>query len=265
MSYDFNPTFTEGFTDTGTLTFSRTNMRILHGEFGPRINIGHHAIQPFVALRAASSISVSMALPPLWALLQQRQRTARRKRHWCPVPRWRTTGPCRTHRGLRLDVGGAPTSSTAPTTICVSLSARFFVSSCAALVPNTLSGFWCRRAPADLLANCRGGLAPPGVSPGAGLTGTEPSAFVHNPIKTPLSGWNPQNWTPQSKTLYRISRMDSPPEILAICHSRGSQAPAKVREKGKLSRFLTAQEGCTGTIFPFPSSNTTYKTTLAPS
>jgi hypothetical protein len=46
MSYDFNPTFTEGFTDTGTLTFSRTNMRILHGEFGPRINIGHHAIQP---------------------------------------------------------------------------------------------------------------------------------------------------------------------------------------------------------------------------
>jgi hypothetical protein len=50
MSYDFGQTFTEGFNDTGTgtVTFSRTNLRILHGEFGPRVNIGHHAIQPFV-------------------------------------------------------------------------------------------------------------------------------------------------------------------------------------------------------------------------
>jgi hypothetical protein len=51
MSYDFNQTFTDGFTDTGTVTFSRTNLRILHGEFGPRMNIGHHAIQPFVTLK----------------------------------------------------------------------------------------------------------------------------------------------------------------------------------------------------------------------
>jgi hypothetical protein len=53
MSYDFNQTFTEGFTDTGTgtVTFARTNLRILHGEFGPRVNIGHHAIQPFVTLK----------------------------------------------------------------------------------------------------------------------------------------------------------------------------------------------------------------------
>jgi hypothetical protein len=37
MSYDFNQTFTEGFTDisTATVTFSRTNRRILQGEFGP--------------------------------------------------------------------------------------------------------------------------------------------------------------------------------------------------------------------------------------
>ena len=53
MSYDFGQTFTEGFTDTGTgtVTFSRTNLRILHGEFGPKVNIGHHAIQPFVTLK----------------------------------------------------------------------------------------------------------------------------------------------------------------------------------------------------------------------
>lgn len=49
MSYDFNQTFTDS--GTGTVTFSRTNLRILHGEFGPRMNIGHHAIQPFVTLK----------------------------------------------------------------------------------------------------------------------------------------------------------------------------------------------------------------------
>jgi hypothetical protein len=53
LSYDFNQTFTEGFTNTGTgsVTFARTNLRTLHGEFGPRVNIGHHAIQPFVTLK----------------------------------------------------------------------------------------------------------------------------------------------------------------------------------------------------------------------
>jgi hypothetical protein len=53
MSYDFVQTFTEGFTDpsTGSVTFSRTNLRTLHGEFGPRVNIGHHRIQPFVFVK----------------------------------------------------------------------------------------------------------------------------------------------------------------------------------------------------------------------
>ena len=53
MSYDFNQAFTEGFTDTGTgaVTIQRTGLRILHGEFGPRLNLGNHAIQPFVTLK----------------------------------------------------------------------------------------------------------------------------------------------------------------------------------------------------------------------
>jgi hypothetical protein len=53
MAYDFDQAFTEGFTDTGTgvVTVQRTGLRILHGEFGPRINIGHHAIQPFLTLK----------------------------------------------------------------------------------------------------------------------------------------------------------------------------------------------------------------------
>jgi hypothetical protein len=53
MSYDFNQTFTEGFTNpgTGSIVIERTNLRTLHGEFGPKVNIGHHAIQPFVFVK----------------------------------------------------------------------------------------------------------------------------------------------------------------------------------------------------------------------
>ncbi len=53
MSYDFDQAFSEGFTDTttGAVGIQRTGMRVLHGEFGPRVNIGHHAIQPFVTLK----------------------------------------------------------------------------------------------------------------------------------------------------------------------------------------------------------------------
>ena len=38
MAYDFNQVFTEGFTDTtGTVTLQNSNMRILHGLFGPKL------------------------------------------------------------------------------------------------------------------------------------------------------------------------------------------------------------------------------------
>jgi hypothetical protein len=53
MSYDFDQAFTEGFTNTsnGSVSIHRTGMRVLHGEFGPRLNIGRHRIQPFVTLK----------------------------------------------------------------------------------------------------------------------------------------------------------------------------------------------------------------------
>jgi hypothetical protein len=53
MSYDFDQAFTEGFTNTGTgvLTIQRTGMRILHGEFGPKVELGHSAFHPFVTLK----------------------------------------------------------------------------------------------------------------------------------------------------------------------------------------------------------------------
>jgi len=53
MSYDFSRAFTEGFTDnsTGNVIVQRTNLRVIHGLFGPRINLGQHAVQPFVTAK----------------------------------------------------------------------------------------------------------------------------------------------------------------------------------------------------------------------
>ena len=54
MSYDFDQAFTEGFTNTttGAVTLSRSGLRILHGEFGPKVNLGEHwHVHPFVTLK----------------------------------------------------------------------------------------------------------------------------------------------------------------------------------------------------------------------
>lgn len=53
MSYDFNQVFTEGFTNTsgGSVTFQNTGVRALHGLFGPKVELGHSAMRPFVELK----------------------------------------------------------------------------------------------------------------------------------------------------------------------------------------------------------------------
>jgi hypothetical protein len=53
MAYDFNQVFTEGFTDTstGTVSVKRSNLRALHAMFGPKIEIGHFPIHPFVTVK----------------------------------------------------------------------------------------------------------------------------------------------------------------------------------------------------------------------
>jgi hypothetical protein len=54
MSYDFDQAFTESFRDetTGSITVRRTGMRTLHGEFGPKVNLGEHwHVHPFVTLK----------------------------------------------------------------------------------------------------------------------------------------------------------------------------------------------------------------------
>ena len=50
MAYDFDGVFTEAFIDNGTVYVSaqRTNMRILHGEFGPKLDLGHGRFHPFI-------------------------------------------------------------------------------------------------------------------------------------------------------------------------------------------------------------------------
>lgn len=55
MSYDFNRVFHEGFTDDSTLpptvTIARSNMRALHGLFGPKLELGHSSFHPFVTVK----------------------------------------------------------------------------------------------------------------------------------------------------------------------------------------------------------------------
>jgi hypothetical protein len=53
MSYDFQQAFTEGFTNPtgGVVTFQNSNVKVLHGLFGPKIVAGRGAIRPFVTLK----------------------------------------------------------------------------------------------------------------------------------------------------------------------------------------------------------------------
>src|SRR6267154_1141501 len=41
MSYDFNQVFTETFENGGSITVNRSNYRLLHGLFGPKLVLGH--------------------------------------------------------------------------------------------------------------------------------------------------------------------------------------------------------------------------------
>ena len=54
MSYDFDQAFTESFgnSTTGVIAVRRTGLRTLHGEFGPKVNLGEHwHVHPFVTLK----------------------------------------------------------------------------------------------------------------------------------------------------------------------------------------------------------------------
>jgi len=51
MSYDFKQAFTENFNTTPTVTVVNSNLKVLHGLFGPKIVAGHGAIRPFLTVK----------------------------------------------------------------------------------------------------------------------------------------------------------------------------------------------------------------------
>jgi hypothetical protein len=53
MSYDFQQAFAEGFTNPsgGALTFQNSNLKVLHGLFGPKFVAGHGRIRPFLTVK----------------------------------------------------------------------------------------------------------------------------------------------------------------------------------------------------------------------
>jgi hypothetical protein len=51
MSYDFNQAFTENFDNGGTVIVNRSNLRLLHGLFGPKLALGHTNVHPFVTIK----------------------------------------------------------------------------------------------------------------------------------------------------------------------------------------------------------------------
>jgi hypothetical protein len=52
MSYDFKQAFTERCLSSGcTVTVANSNLKVLHGLFGPKIIAGHGAIRPFLTVK----------------------------------------------------------------------------------------------------------------------------------------------------------------------------------------------------------------------
>lgn len=55
-AYDFNQVFTEGFTNTssGSVTLARSNLRVLHGMAGPKLELGHTRVHLFLTLKGGA-------------------------------------------------------------------------------------------------------------------------------------------------------------------------------------------------------------------
>ena len=53
VAYDFTQAFTEGFTNpsNGSVSLANSNIRVLHGIFGPTLSTGHGAVRVFVTAK----------------------------------------------------------------------------------------------------------------------------------------------------------------------------------------------------------------------
>jgi len=53
MAYDFNQVITQNITNgSGTIVLQESNMHLLHGEFGPKLELGHGRVRPFLVAKA---------------------------------------------------------------------------------------------------------------------------------------------------------------------------------------------------------------------
>lgn len=68
-AYDFNQVFTEGFTNTstGTVSLQRSNLRVLHGMIGPKVELGHSWVRPFVTIKGGGIDFLFDARPATFA------------------------------------------------------------------------------------------------------------------------------------------------------------------------------------------------------
>ena len=71
MSYDFNQVFTEGFTNTsgGTINSVNSNIRVLHGLFGPKIQTNGR-VRVFATVKGGFADFRSIPFPLPFPLLQ---------------------------------------------------------------------------------------------------------------------------------------------------------------------------------------------------
>jgi len=107
LGYDFNQVFTEGFTNTttGSVTLQRSNLRLLHGLIGPKLEVGHGPIHPFLALKGGFFDTQFDSRPATFATFASSVQNLRRKNvngAFYPGGGLEgSLGPI----GLRLDVG----------------------------------------------------------------------------------------------------------------------------------------------------------------
>ena len=66
MAYDFNQEYNTGFTNTGSgsVTFANSGVRVLQGLFGPKMDLGHRRLHPFIELKGGFVNYTFSSQPP---------------------------------------------------------------------------------------------------------------------------------------------------------------------------------------------------------
>jgi hypothetical protein len=108
VAYDFNQEFTQGFTSTssgGAVTFANSGVRTLQGLFGPKVELGHGRVRPFVELKGGFVNYMFSSAPPGFSSFTSQVNNLRAQNmNAALMPGGGvegTLGPI----GLRLDVG----------------------------------------------------------------------------------------------------------------------------------------------------------------